>query len=241
MRKKHPKANLENYSKLFAQLGLVLSLFIVYLLIQSKTFNNEIAILSGQDRVLIDDVVPLVDIKIEKKIPKEKPPKKVIIEVIDQVKNDKDIEETIFDVVDPDEPVDMSKLIDVKPDEDFDPKDAVFDMVFLEEAPLFPGCKGTKEELKACFSKQIHKFINKKFNAGLAEELGLAPGIQRIHTMFKIDKNGNIIDIQARAPHVKLKEEAIRVINLLPKMEPGKQQGRPVKVRYSMPIVFKIQ
>ena len=53
--------------------------------------------------------------------------------------------------------------------------------------------------------------------------------------------NGNIVDIQARAPHKKLKEEAIRVIKLLPKMEPGKQQGKPVKVRYSMPIIFKIE
>ncbi|WP_111706869.1 energy transducer TonB [Lutibacter citreus] len=241
MRKKHPKANLENYSKLFVQLGLVLSLFIVYLLIQNKTIDNEIAILTGNERELIDELDQLVEIKIIKKTPKTKPLKKVIIDVIEQVKNNKDIEETIFDAVDPDAPVDLTKLTDVKIEEDIDLKDAIFDMLFLEEAPLFPGCKGTKEELKACFSKQIHKFINKKFNAGLAETLGLSPGIQRIHTMFKIDKNGNIIDIQARAPHVKLKEEAIRVINLLPKMEPGKQQGRPVKVRFSMPIVFKVQ
>ena len=43
--KKHPKANLENYSKLFVQLGLVLTLGIVYLLIQNKTFTNEIIVL----------------------------------------------------------------------------------------------------------------------------------------------------------------------------------------------------
>ena len=97
------------------------------------------------------------------------------------------------------------------------------------------------EILYTCFSKQISKYINRKFNAGLAEELGLAPGVQRIFTLFKIDKNGNIVDIQARAPHKKLKEEAIRVIKLLPKMEPGKQQGTPVKVRYSMPIIFKVE
>jgi len=131
-------------------------------------------------------------------------------------------------------------MVDVKLDEEFDPKDEV-DYVMLEEAPLFPGCKGTKEELKACFSKQINNYINRKFNAGLAEELGLTPGVQRIFTLFKIDTNGNVVDIQARAPHKRLQEEAIRVIKLLPKMEPGKQQGTPVKVRYSMPIVFKVQ
>ncbi|WP_298365277.1 energy transducer TonB [uncultured Lutibacter sp.] len=241
MRKKHPKANLENYSKLFAQLALVLSLFVVYLLIQSKTFTNEIALFSGEDRNLIDEDVSLIEFNIEKPKPASNPPKKVILDIIEKVDDNKNIDETLFETVDVDAPVDISKLENVKENDEIDPKDEVFDMVFLEEAPLFPGCKGTKEELKACFSKQINKFISKKFNAGLAEQLGLSPGIQRIHTMFKIDKNGNIIDIQARAPHVKLKEEAIRVINLLPKMKPGKQQGNPVKVRYSMPIVFKVQ
>ncbi|UMB52754.1 energy transducer TonB [Lutibacter sp. A64] len=240
MIKKHPKANLENYSKLFAQLGLVLSLFIAYLLIQNKTTDSQITILSGQDRQLIDASEQLVDIKFEKPKVKEQPPKKVIIDVIDQVKDDVDVVETLIEVPDVDAPVDISKMVDVKLDEEFDPKDEV-DYVMLEEAPLFPGCKGTKEELKACFSKQINNYINRKFNAGLAEELGLTPGVQRIFTLFKIDTNGNVVDIQARAPHKRLQEEAIRVIKLLPKMEPGKQQGTPVKVRYSMPIVFKVQ
>jgi len=240
MIKKHPKANLENYSKLFAQLGLVLSLFMAYLLIQNKTFDNQIVMLSNQERQLVDETEQLVDIKFEEPKLQPQPKKKVIIAVIDQVKDDVDIDETVIDVVDIDAPVDISKIEDVKPDEEFNPEDEV-DYIMLEEAPLFPGCKGTNEERKACFSKQISKYINRKFNAGLAEELGLDPGVQRIFTLFKIDKNGNIVDIQARAPHKKLREEAIRVINLLPKMEPGKQQGKPVKVRYSMPITFKVE
>lgn len=240
MIKKHPKANLENYSKLFAQLGLVLSLFITYLLIQNKTFDNQIAMLLNQDRKLIDETEQLIDFKIEQPKLQSQPPKKVIIDVIDQVKDNVDIDETVIDVVDIDTPVDISTISDVKLDEEFNPEDEV-DYIMLEEAPLFPGCKGTNEERKACFSKQISKYINRKFNAGLAEELGLAPGVQRIFTLFKIDINGNIVDIQARAPHKKLKEEAIRVINLLPKMEPGKQQGKAVKVRYSMPIIFKVE
>ena len=196
--------------------------------------------LSNQDSQLIDETEQLIDIKFEKPKLQEQPPKKVIIDVIDQVKNDEDIVETLIDVPDVDAPVDISKIVDVKPDEELDPKDEV-DYMFLEEVPLFPGCEGTNEERKACFSKQISNFINRKFNAGLAEELVLAPGVQKIFTLFKIDRNGNIVDIQARAPHKRLQEEAIRVIKLLPKMEPGKQQGRPVKVRYSMPIVFKIE
>ncbi|WP_162880053.1 energy transducer TonB [Lutibacter oceani] len=240
MIKKHPKANLENYSKLFAQLGLVLSLFIAYLLIQNKTFNNQIAILSDQDRHLIDDTEQNVEVKLEQPKIEPQTKKKVIFDIIEQIDDLDDIIETTIDIVDVDAPVDISKMVDVKPTEVFNPEDEV-DYVFLEEAPLFPGCKGTNEERKACFSKQISKYINKKFNARLAEKMGLAPGIQRIFTLFKIDKEGNVIDIQARSPYKELQNEAERVINLLPKMEAGKQQGKPVIVKYSMPIIFKVQ
>ena len=75
----------------------------------------------------------------------------------------------------------------------------------------------------------------------MATELGLAPGIKRISVMFKIDNTGNIVDVQARAPHIKLQQEAVRVVNLLPTMEPGKQRGNPVAVKYALPIVFKVQ
>ena len=75
----------------------------------------------------------------------------------------------------------------------------------------------------------------------LANELGLTPGKQRINVMFKIDKTGNITDIQARAPHKRLEAEAIRVVSLLPQMTPGKQRGRAVPVKYSLPITFLVQ
>ena len=237
--KKHPKANLENYSKLFVQLGLVLSLIIVYLFIQSKTFDKNVAVLGKQSNSITDDSPKAIEYEIEQ--PKDQiQPKKVILDIVKQIDNGSDDSETSIPVIDIDTPIDVSKIKDV-PKDDIDSKDDVFDVNFMEEAPLFPGCKGNKDERKACFSEQVNKFINKKFNNELAGELGLQPGIQRIFTMFKIDKNGNIVDIEARAAHVRLQEEAIRVIHLLPKMQPGKQQGIPVKVRYSVPIVFKIE
>ncbi|MFZ2284034.1 MAG: energy transducer TonB, partial [Lutibacter sp.] len=85
------------------------------------------------------------------------------------------------------------------------------------------------------------KHVNSKFNADLASELGLTPGIKKIFVMFKIDKTGEITDIQARAPHKRLEAEAIRVVQSLPKMTPGKQRGRAVGVKYSLPIAFKVE
>ncbi|MBI9040447.1 energy transducer TonB [Lutibacter sp.] len=238
--KKHPKANLENYSKLFVQLGLVLSLFVVYLLIQNKTFNNEISTLTDSGSHLIDNTPPMIELKIEPEKVTQPKQKQILVD-IKQEKNDADIDETLYFTPDIDAPFDQNTLVEVPKEVIIDPKDDFFDITFLEEAPLFPGCKGTNEERKACFSEEIAKYINKKFNNQLAGELGLTPGIQRIYTQFKIDKNGNVIDIEARAPHKRLQDEAIRVISLLPKMKPGKQQGKPIKVRYAVPIAFKVE
>jgi len=86
-------------------------------------------------------------------------------------------------------------------------------------------------------NKKISRFVQKNFNTDLAGDLGLT-GRQRISVIFKIDKSGNVTGVRARAPHPRLEKEAIRVINLLPKMQPGKQRGKAVIVTYSLPIIF---
>jgi len=238
--KKHPKANLENFSKMFAQLGLVLSLLIIYVLIQSKTFANELTILNDSSTSKVQIIPSNIEYMIE--VPKEQPKRqKIILDVLKKEEDDSLLDESLFIINDPDTPIDIDKIVDAKRVETIDPKDEWFDINVLEEAPLFPGCKGTNEERKACFSEKISKYINKKFNSELAGEIGLKPGIQRIYTLFKIYKNGNIVDIEARSPHKRLQDEAIRVISLLPKMEPGKQHGKAVKVRYAVPIAFKVE
>ena len=235
--KKHPKANLENYSKLFAQLGLVLTLTIVYVVIQSKTFTNDLLVLNDSNFVFEDPSEAIIEYRVEP--PKKAPiPKKVIVDVIKQMEDDTDVIETIFEDINPEAPVEINDIVETEPEE------VIIDevpFILIEDAPAFPGCTGTKDEMKACFTSQISKFIGKNFDGGLATELGLASGIKRISVLFKIDKTGNIVDVQARAPHIKLQKEAIRVVELLPKMEPGKQRGNPVTVKYALPIVFKVE
>jgi protein TonB len=89
-------------------------------------------------------------------------------------------------------------------------------------------------------SDKIQAFVQKKFDTELATDLGLE-GRQRISVIFKIDKNGNITNVQARAPHPRLEKEAKDVINALPKMTPGKQRGKPVGVLYNLPILFQVE
>ena len=86
---------------------------------------------------------------------------------------------------------------------------------------------------------KITQMVNREFNTNLGKELGLK-GVNRIYVRFKIDANGDIVDIGARGPHPALEAEAKRVINMLPAMTPGKQRGKNVGVLYSLPIVFQV-
>ena len=108
----------------------------------------------------------------------------------------------------------------------------------VENVPIFPGCdKGDNAERRKCMSQKITKFVQKEFNVNIARNLGLY-GRQRISVIFKINKKGNVVGVRARAPHPNLKKEAIRVVNMIPKMKPGMQLGKAVIVPYSLPIIF---
>ncbi len=236
--KKHPKANLENYSKLFAQLGLVLSLTIVYVLIQNKSFAKDIAILDDSGKYDIETVDTNIDYKIEEpKVVEVK--KKVNLDDLDIKENDTEIKETFIDPPVIDDPVDPNDLHEYKEPEEI--IEDVFPIILVSKAPRFPGCKGTEKELKECFTSKVRKFVGRKFDSDIATEMGLSPGTQRIFVVFKIDETGKVIDVLAKSPHKRLENEAIRVVNLLPQMTPGKQQERTVKVSFSLPITFKVE
>ena len=111
----------------------------------------------------------------------------------------------------------------------------------VENVPIYPGCeKGNNEKRRKCMSEKISKLVQKNFNTELASDLGLS-GRQRISVIFKIDKSGNVTGVRSRAPHPQLEDEAIRVINLLPKMKPGMQLGKAVIVPYALPIIFEVK
>ncbi|MDT0691095.1 M56 family metallopeptidase [Salegentibacter sp. F188] len=111
----------------------------------------------------------------------------------------------------------------------------------IDEVPAFPGCEdiSSNEERKECTSQKITEFVSEKFDSSMGKKLGLT-GVNRVIVQFKIDKNGNIQDVKSRAAAPELEDEAERVINSLPSMTPGKQNGRPVGVMYSLPIVFQV-
>ena len=109
----------------------------------------------------------------------------------------------------------------------------------IDKAPAFPGCSGSNEAIKACFTDKVSRYVAANFNTKLANNIGLV-GRQRISVQFMVDKTGDIVDVRARAPHPDLENEAVRVVSGLPQMIPGEQDGKKVRVIYALPILFEI-
>lgn len=237
--KKNPKSNLENYSKLFMQIGLVFALFVTYVAIENKTYDKEYADL-GMANMASDIEEETIELQIEPPKPKPNTPPPPAPEKIEVVEDEKEVEETIIESTETDE----SEEIVVEDIEEVEEVEEVVEDVpfaIIEDVPVFPGCTGTKQQKKDCLNKQLQKHVQRNFNAELANELGLSPGKKRIDVQFKIDKDGSITSVTARAPHPRLKQEAERVARKIPKMQPGKQRGRPVRVGYTLPITFNVE
>jgi len=135
----------------------------------------------------------------------------------------------------------QKKELQVSCSENYDEVDTC-SFAIIENAPIFPGCEklATQLEKKRCFSRSVNRFVVKKFNVDIAQSLGLSPGKKRISIKFTIGKTGLIEDVMIRGPHRALERESRRVINLLPKMEPGLQRGKAVRVQFILPIVFEV-
>jgi len=235
--KKNPNADIKRNSSVYFAVGLALMLLITNYAINYKTYDKE-AIDIGQLAMdeLDDEEIPITE---QIQTPPPPPPPPAAPEVIEIVEDEEEIEETVIESTETDEEEEIVEIEEVEVEEVEEDVEVPFHVI--ENVPIYPGCeKGNNDAKKKCMSEKIQKFVQKKFNTDLAGDLGLT-GRQRISVMFKIDKSGNVVGVRSRAPHPRLEKEAARVINLLPKMKPGKQRGKSVTVPYSLPIIFQVQ
>ncbi len=239
--KKNARASLENYSFLFLQLGLALALLLTYVAINIKTFDKSINTFQNyfQSTEVVEEI-PFTQ-KPEQIVPPQ--PALPTPDIIQVVKNNTDIKEIVFQTTETNENVAIQPILKTENIHEIAEDEVVVDDIpfaIIEEAPVFPGCTGTKSEKKDCFNIQITLLVQKNFRGDIAQDLGLTPGTKKIFALFTIDKDGNIANIKIRAPHKSLEAEAERVLKLLPKMIPGKQRNRNVNVSYALPITFKV-
>ena len=234
--KKNPKADVSRNGSVYFAVGLALMLFLTYSTLNWKTYDKsdiDIGKLNLDDD--LEEDIPIIEQVIP---PPPPPPPAAAPEVIEVVEDEEEVEETVIESTetDQDEEIEVEEIEVEEVVEDVEVPFAV-----IENVPVFPGCeRGSNADKRKCMSDKIAKFVQRKFNTDLAGDLGLS-GRQRISVIFKIDKSGNVTGVRSRAPHPRLEKEAARVINMLPKMKPGRQRGKPVTVPYSLPITFQVQ
>lgn len=242
--KKNPKKQIEKYSTVFVQLSLVLVLFITYILMEYVIDEKKIIESTGTE--IPYDYFPTSVSDFVKEVPK----KKVAV-----VKTQPKIDLTNIKKGDPPKEVTtlVKPVIEVVPVSNTGtakketPKKESIPVIenkvysFSSVTPLFKGCKNkTNQENRKCFDKKMKKFIHKKFDPSIGEELGLSSGSYKIYAQFIIDEKGTVVDVQVRAPHQKMKKDVLKMIKKLPQFTPGRFGGKNVKVRYTLPINFQV-
>lgn len=232
--KKNPKADISKNSSLFFAIGLNVMLFITWQALEYKTY----------DKATVNIDIVAMERGIEEEIPitninTPPPPPAVVTEAVRIVDDVEEIEETIIESTETNqddritEPViSVRDVAVVEVEEEVEVPFAI-----IEEVPTFPGCENlNKAQKRACFEEKMQAHVIKNFQYPLvALEMGIHG---RVYIMFTIDTDGSITKIKTRGPDKLLENEALRIINKLPTMIPGKQRGKPVPVPFSLPINF---
>ena len=234
-------------SRLFFQIGLIVSLLITGLVLESTLGLTVTRAKTGKDHGFEEP--PMITYRIEppKTVAVDKPRKKVkpvvrkqvITNTITPVSDDTPVIETNVAATSvTNTPTTPTVTAPVTPVVDDSPKS----ILNVDSVPVFPGCEGlsNNDDRIACMSEKVKRFIGKKFDIDKFSYLD--PGSRvRIYVDFQIDKTGNVTEIVARAPDKRLEQEAARVVGKLPTMAPGKVSNKPVTVQYLVPIVLQIQ
>ena len=233
--KKNPKADLTKNSSLYFAIGLASVLFISWQAIEWKTYEKtgygyEALNVEDDD----DEEVPITE---QLKTPPPPPPPPPAPEVIEIVEDEEEVEETVIESTETDQE-EIVEVEDIVVEDDFEDVDVPF--AVIEDVPIYPGCESVpKSQRRACFQEKINKHIRKNFRyPEIAQEMGIQG---RVYVQFVIAKDGAITSVRMRGPDKNLEKEAARIISKLPKMTPGKQRGRAVRVPFSIPITFRLQ
>ena len=222
-KKKSKKADLENKKVIFIEIGLIIALAAVLVAFEWKSYEKQEIDLAT--RAVDDTPEEMIEItQHEKPPPPPKPPQQTTI--IEIVEDDMEIEDEIEIDVEADEETVMQDYIPVEEEEEEEEEAQIFTVV--ESMPTFPG--GDVARIK---------YLNENIQY---PQMARESGIQgRVFVTFVVEKDGSVTDVRVlRGIGGGCDEEAVMVIKNMPKWVPGKQRGKPVRVQFNMPILFKL-
>ncbi|MEZ4997352.1 MAG: energy transducer TonB [Bacteroidales bacterium] len=225
--KKNEKANLEKKKTLFLQVGLIIALIVCLGAMEWTSGQKKDSMFAGMSEEAIEEEqIPVT----EETPPEEMPPPEVTVtDLFEIVEDDVVIENEVrFE----DDETSEDKVVEIYAPvlqaEEEEVEDEIF--VIVEDMPKFRG--GDINKFREWVQKRVRY-----------PELAAENGIQgRVFITFVVEPNGTVSNVSiSRSVDALLDEAAKEAVSASPKWEPGMQRGRPVRVRYSIPIIFQLQ
>lgn len=223
--KKSPNASLEDKKLTYVLIGLAFVLSICYVALEwteKEVTKYEVADLdmAFEDEIEIQQTSQDVT-------PPPPPPQVQEVEVLNVVEDEKEVEDVNIQTED-DKDVEVIVAAPIEIPVEEEDEDVVFQIV--EQQPEFPGGP-----------QALFKYLseNVKYPV-IAQENGIQG---RVVCQFTVNKDGSIVDVEVvrSGGDASLDKEAVRVIKTMPKWKPGKQRNKPVRVRYTVPVSFRLQ
>lgn len=221
--KKNPNASLEDKKFMYVLIGFVFVLSVCYVALEwteKEVTKYEVADTEFAFEEEID-----IQQTTQETPPPPPPPAVQEVEVLNVVEDDVETEEIQINTEDDKTEVVIQAPVEIEEEEE--EENVVF--VIVEKQPEFPG--GTQAMMKYLSENIKYPMI--------AQENGIQG---RVICQFVVNKDGSIVDIQVvRSVDPSLDKEAIRVIKSMPKWKPGMQRGKAVRVKFTLPVVFRLQ
>ena len=225
--KKSPKADLEGRKSTWLLVGYVVVL--AFMFVAFEWTQRDVKIDTSQavaDVVFEEEIIPITETPEQAAPPPPEAPK--VAELLEIVDDKADIEETTTIINEDNQARVEVKYVPVTVVEEEPEEQTIFEVV--EQMPEFPN--GGMAGLMQFLSKNI------KYPT-IAQENGTQG---RVTVQFVVNKDGSIVDAKViRGVDPYLDKEALRVIGTMPKWKPGMQRGKPVRVKYTVPVMFRLQ
>ena len=225
--KKTPKANIETQKATALLMGAVLAVSVLFFAFEWSSGTKKL-----DQSVVVQDVIAEEEIEITRpeNTPPPPPPPPPVIEEPQEINVVEEKVETKIDIRTEDDQNKRQEVAYTPPPPPKKVEEATEEIfVVVEKQPEFPG------GLTA-----MMKFLNDNIRYPIiAQENGIQG---RVTCNFVVERDGSITDVQiSRGVDPSLDKEAIRVIQSMPKWKPGEQRGKPVRVRFTLPVVFRLQ
>ncbi len=227
--KKSPKAELEKSKGLGILMGLVVGLAVLFVGFEWGTQEKALQKNEGIADIIAEEEIDITRREETPPPPPPPPPVQKVAEVLNVVEDDVEVADNDL-LSSEDDQTEAQTQTYVPPavvEEEEESSQQIF--MVVEEMPKFPGGDA---KLMSFIAKSIRYPV-------VAQENGIQG---RVVCSFVVNKDGSIVDAEVvRGIDSSLDKEALRVINSMPKWTPGKQRGKPVRVKFTVPITFRLQ